>query len=443
MSISKLSSEYIDRVKKNPSFYYKDYLKAFKAVENSTAYYKGKPVPFLYQPILYTEKEIENFKNIGKTLMSISNKMVKKYVECPKFRKKFQYSPLLEELILADHGYKVNVPIARFDIFYSDEGEFKFCELNTDGSSAMNEDNTLAKILLDTEILKELKEIYNIDYFELFDSWVEESINIFREFNKNIENPTVAIVDFSESGTPAEFEEFKKAYIKKGFNAIISDPRELKYKNGKLYDGDTRIDLVYRRIVTRELIDRNDEIQDFIMAYKDKAICVIGPIKSQIMHNKIIFKILHDEDTLELLTEEERNFVKNHIPLTLEFGNDVSIYNEAFNNKDKYVIKPMDLYASKGVYVGRDFSTEEWKIKLDEAWGQHYLLQEFCVPYKRELIEFIDEKPAPYKFNHILGLFMYNEKLAGLYSRVGKNNVISGVTDYYTVPNLVVENKNK
>ena len=439
MDAEKLTNQYIEIVKRDEDRFYKDYLKAMDAVANSSAIYKGRPVPFLYQPMLFTRQEIDTFERIGNTLMSITNKVVNKYLESPEFRKKFGYSKLLEELILSSHGYDVNVPIGRFDIFYGGGDNFKFCELNTDGSSAMNEDNTIGRILLETESMKIMKEEYKISYFELIYKWVDESINIFKQFNPNIEKPNVAIVDFTESGTPYEFEEFKKAYINRGYNAVIADPRELKYINGALYYNDLKIDLVYRRIVTRELIDRSEEVPDFINAYRDKAVCVIGPIKSQIMHNKIIFKILHEKDVQEMFTEEEREYINKHIPYTNVFSGDRAVYDEVLNNKDNYILKPMDLYASKGVYAGRDFTLDEWKKKLDECWSKDYLYQEFCVPFTRDFVEFEDGKVKVSKFGHIIGLFMYNEKLAGMYTRIGKNNIISGVTNYFTAPNVLVE----
>ncbi|SCG81880.1 hypothetical protein DW1_0259 [Proteiniborus sp. DW1] len=439
MDVEKLTSKYIEIVKSDENRFYKDYLRAVEAVANSSAIYKGKPVPFLYQLMFFTKEDLEIFKNIGKTMISITNKVVNKYKESPDFRKKFGYSKLLEDLILTDHGYDVNVPIGRFDIFYGGSDNFKFCELNTDGSSAMNEDNTIGRILLETESMKIMKEEYSISYFELIYKWVDESIKIFNKFNPNIEKPNVAIVDFDESGTPYEFEEFKKAYINRGYNAVIADPRELKYIKGSLYYKDIKIDLVYRRIVTRELIDRSEEIQDFINAYRDKAVCVIGPIKSQIMHNKIIFKILHEEDVQKMFTEEEKEYINKHIPYTDVFSGHRSVYDEVLNNKDSYILKPMDLYASKGVYAGRDFTFDEWKKRLDECWGKDYLYQEFCVPFTRDFVEFEDGKVKVSKFGHIIGLFMYNEELAGMYTRIGKNNIISGVTDYYAVPNVLVE----
>lgn len=439
MSWKEINKEYINLIKSDPEGYIADYKVAKEKVANSTAIYKGKPVPFLYHPMFYTEEDVENFRKIGDTLISITNKVTQRYLDSKEFRKKFEYSPLLEELILVDSGYDINVPIGRFDLFYNNKDNFKFCELNTDGSSAMNEDNTIGNILLQTKGLQDFSQKHSLVLFELINRWVDDSISIFRKWNSEIEKPNVAIVDFTESGTSKEFEVFKNAFIKKGYNTIIADPRELKYRNGHLYLEDFKIDLVYRRIVTFELIEKAHEVPDFIEAYKNKAFCCIGSIKSQIIHNKIIFKILHDEDTLEFLSEDERNFVKRHIPVTGLFKGEKEVYNKVLSDKDKYIMKPLDLNASRGVYAGRDLSQDEWEKRLDESFDKDYLYQEFFEPFTREHVIFEDDELKIEEFRSIVGLFMYKEKFAGIYTRIGKNNIISGVTDYYTLPNILVK----
>lgn len=442
MNGNKVNRDYIDLILSNPKLYYEDYKEAFEKVGNSTAIYKGEAVPFLAHPMFVTDDELFQLEKIGDMMIAITNKLTEAYLKDPEFRKHFGFSKLLEELILVENGYDINVPVGRFDIFFKDYDNFKFCELNTDGSSAMNEDNQLAKILLESQALKDFGEQYKLDYFELFNSWVDESIKIYKKYNSNNEKPNVAIVDFIESATTYEFEEFKKAYEEKGYNCIIADPRDLKYIDGKLYHKDYKIDLVYRRIVTFELIERSHEVPDFIQAYKDRAVCVIGSIRSQVVHNKIVFKILHDEHTLSLLSEEEQAFVKKHIPYTGIFAGDISVFNKVLSNKETYIMKPFDLNASRGVYTGRDFSQEEWEEKLLESWNKDYLYQEYCDPYTRDFVVFENGEPIEKEFKQIIGLFMYNEKLAGLYARIGENNIISGLTEYYTLPNIKAEQLN-
>lgn len=247
-------------------------------------------------------------------------------------------------------------------------------------------------------------------------------------------------MDFAESGITADFQAYKAAYLAKGYNCIIVDPRDLEYRDGGLYHGDYRIDLVYRRIVTFELIEKAEEIPDFIEAYRNQAFCCIGSIRSQVVHNKIYFKVLHDEDTLEILTEEERAFVKKHIPMTGIFGgDDDGVFDLVLNNKDKFIMKPMDLNASQGVYVGKDLSMEEWEARLRKDWNNQYLYQEFVDTYSREYLVFKDGQFQAEDFSAVVGLFVFREEFAGTHIRIGQSNVISGVTDYYTAPGIFVD----
>lgn len=434
-----LTEEYINLVKRHKDVYYEDYKKAKEKAKKSNARYKDKPVPFLYQPMFFTEEDVSNFKEIGKVLISIANKVTDRYIHSPEYREKFKYPKLLEELILIDQGYDINIPIGRFDLFYDGGDDFKFIEVNTDGSSGMNEDNIFANIMLSSKPIEEMQRKYNITYFELINSWIEESLNIYSGFKNKVEKPNIAIVDFEESGITAEFQAFKEAYRGKGYNAEIVDPRDLQYMDGKLYYGDMRIDMIYRRIVTTELMEKNEEIPDLIQAYKDGAVCVIGSLKSQIMHNKIIFKILHDVDTQKFLTEEEIEFIKNHIPYTEEFTGDKKRFEEVKNNKDKYIIKPMDSFASQGVHAGRDYTPMEWEEILKQSWDKDYLFQEFIEPPTRPFILFDKDgnmDVEDFKLN--IGVYMYNGKFAGIYTRISRDNIIFGREGYYSIPNMLV-----
>lgn len=439
MDIKDINRKYIDLVMANQEDYHEDYKLTVEKVKNSSAQYKGKPVPFLYHPFFVDDKIIKDFTKISEMMSSIGNKVTNKYIEDKDFRKKFRFPKLIEALIEIDNGYDINIPIARFDVFYDNFDDFKFCELNTDGSSAMNEDNTIGKILLETSALKSFSNNHKLDYFDLINTWVDESIQIYNRYDSSNKSPNVAIVDFMESGTSAEFEVFKNAYNAKGYKCIIADPRELEYRDGKLYFEDYRIDLVYRRIVTFELNDKADEIPEFIKAYRNGAFCCIGSIKSQVIHNKIFFKILHDEDTLDILSEEERDFVKAHIPHTGIFAGDEDVFDKVLNNKDKYIMKPMDLNASQGVYVGRDLSREEWEARLKKDFNRDYLYQEFVENFSREYLVFEDGQFKVEEFNSVIGLFVYKEKFAGIYTRIGQKNIISGVTDYYAAPSIMVD----
>lgn len=128
-------------------------------------------------------------------------------------------------------------------------------------------------------------------------------------------------MDNLEVGTPNEFDEFKRVYEENGFNCEIIDIRDLEYKNGKLCHGDYVIDLVYRRIVTLELLKIKDQIKPFLDAYMDNAFFMVGSFRSQLMHSKLIFEIFRDEQTQALLNNEEKKFIDEHVPFTKKSKN--------------------------------------------------------------------------------------------------------------------------
>ncbi|KAB3540983.1 hypothetical protein F8154_00240 [Alkaliphilus pronyensis] len=440
MEVKELFNDYKKELLKNKEDFIKEYKIVKQAVEESPARYKGKPVEFLYQPMLLSDEDLNQFDKLTQQLMTILNKVIDNYLMNPDFRKCFHFSPLLEKLILKDHGYRNNIPMGRFDIFYHYDGGFQFCELNADGSSGMIEQRELQRIFLNTRAIKNLQ--YELKGFQLFDSWVDALLENYREFSKDDRKPNVAIMDWISTEVPSEFIEFKKSFEEKGCPTVIVDPRWLKYKEGALYYEDFKIDCIYRRAVTWEIIERAHEIQDFLDAYMAGDICVVGPIRSQIIHNKIIFAILHDTEKTSFLTEEERGFIKNHIPYTTIFNSsDNNMVSYTIDNKDKLVLKPMDKYASKGVRIGRDFNNDEWKRIIMEEATEDYLLQEFCSVPTMPMAKFSDDDVDFYDFNYIIGLFMYNGRFQGPYTRVGTHSIIGSIVECYTVPNYWLKEK--
>jgi glutathionylspermidine synthase len=431
--------KYQNIIRNNEINYVGDHAEITEKLHNSNAKYKGKIIDILYQPMFFNETDIKRFEYISETMSAIIGKCTDEYLNNPSFRKYFGYSEIMEDLILIDPGYNNPVPIARFDLFYSDN--FKFCELNGDGTSAMNEANTLEKIFMESSIIKKLVESYDISYNELFVSWLNELLKLYREFG-GTGKPNIAITDFLGLGSNEEFDTFKEIFEQQGFKTVICDPREFKYHKGELYFNDIKIDLVYRRAVNKEVESRISEVSDLIMAYREKAVCVVGPFRSQIMHNKIFFEILWNEEAIGFLNEKERKFIKEHVPKTFSLNHE-NLF-RATDFKDNYVIKPKDYYAGKGVVCGLDCSEEEWIAELNNALESgNCIIQEFSNFTSIKLPVITAGKIEFMNFKTTLGVFVYNGKLQGLYSRVGRENVIAGIKESITLPSLLYKRKEK
>ncbi|MCL1998808.1 MAG: hypothetical protein FWG65_08580 [Turicibacter sp.] len=435
-----ISSRYLQIVRDNYESNVESGNAAVQYMHNSTAIYKGLPVDCLYMPKLFSKDVWDYLCGAADTICKILDKVIERYLDDAEYRKLFPFSAELEELILTEAGYPRLLPIARLDIFFNEEDfSFKFCEFNADGASAMNEDRELNIAISNSHAMQSIKNEYRITSFEFFDSWVREFADIYGKYDNAVSNPQIVIADFIDSTVPNEFIEFKKAFEKAGFRADICEIRQLTYKGGILQTPEgKKIDVIYRRAVTRDIMEKRDEVQAIIAAAKDNAVCFIGHFRTQIIHHKMIFQILRQHETLSFLDEKEREYIWRHIPATMPLSEGFFDMDAVIERREGWIIKPYDYYGSKGVYAGADFSAEEWKQRIVDCMGKSYLLQEYHKPFQSLNLDFNSSKRPNFKlYNNITGMFVYNGKLQGLYSRAGLQPIISGLTGGLTCASLL------
>ena len=450
--ITQIYNEYVDIVKGDMPQAEKSAQDMLDYILNSTAKYHGRCVKSLHVPKLITHEEVELFQELVTTLYGIFDKVIAEYMANPEYRKLFGFDRRLEELILRKPVYSSNIPIARVDIFLDENThEFKFCEFNTDGTSAMNEDRELCKAVSVTAAFKEFTKRHRVSTFELFDSWVEAATGIYRDYctQKNIapHKAAVCITDFMESATENEFNIFREAFEKAGYDAYVCEIRELRHHDGKLYTPDGHvIDIVYRRAVTSDIMAHYDEVTQFIDAVKEEDVCLLGDFRTQIVHNKMIYKVLHDDMTGKLLTDGEKEYVAAHVPYTVVFDKESlerqykgrTLEEEITGNREGWIIKPEDSYGSKGVHAGVECTQEEWENFLMENLNKGYILQEFVHPYKTENVDFSKDNDW-HLYSNLTGLFVYDGRFSGVYSRISACEMISTQYSEMSIPTFVVE----
>lgn len=436
-----LFSRYREYVENNPGEFARKYRRARDMVKESSARYLGQPIDFLLQPMFLSGEDLERLRKVIDKLTAILDKTVDHYRNNSAFREVFPFTELEEELILADPGYGNPYPIGRFDVFFDPKGKLQFCEFNTDGSAGMNEARVLQKVFLELGVLDFLGGDYELSTYSPMENLVDAVLENYRNFSGASGDPqTVAIVDFEGEGISSEFREFRRKFENRGIDCIIADPRELAFSSGELVHDSERIDLVYRRATTRKVIDRADEVEGFIRAYLDGAVPVVGGFSSQIVHNKSLFAILQEEEYTDYLNGEEKEFLNRHLPETYIYDRHPDeVRKKLAEKKDAYLLKPFDKFAGHGVYVGREMDRTDWEEKLEDLAGQNYIAQAFCDVPERDFLYFEDGKPGFQKFGHLIGLYLYNQELSGLYTRAGRENVIASLVECFTLPTFVIE----
>jgi len=449
MNIKSLNSEYLDLFINNREEFLVDFKnKLWPELEASSVRYKGRPVPFLYHPFMIEQTEWYKLKALINNFNKILAKIITRYLDDNEFRSYFPFSEKMEEYILVDPGYSNPYPVARFDIFYYNDS-IKFCELNTDGTSAMNEVRGIQEIVANSQAVNQFKKDNNLklEGFELFDSLIDIMFTKYHEFlnnnpgsqeNFNKDKPVIGIVDFSKDGTISEFKEFQRWFDKRGILSYIIDPRDLENREDGIYYNNKRIDLVYRRATTGRLFDHYNEIEEFLTAYKEHKFCMFGSFRSQIIHNKAIFQILSNQEYLDFLDDTELEFISKHIPETGLLNENSIEAKNIKNNKDKYILKPDDGFAGKGIKLGVETNQKDWEDFVDESVNKPYLYQNYCQPPTRKMISIDAGEVGIDPYYYQVGLYVFDGQVQGVYTRAGREKIIGSDYECYTVPTYLV-----
>jgi len=444
MHMKKIEEDYIKYIEANLEENRKTGRAALEYIENSTAKYKGETISTRYMPKVFPAGVVEYLKGKIGTMYGILQKVAAQYMQRAEYRALFGFSERLERLILNLPGYSNLLPMLRLDIFLNEEDlSFKFCEFNADGTSSMNEDRELNIALKLTSAYKELERKYELSSFELFDSWAAEFAEIYSTYEHRVERPYIAIVDFLEKGSSIEeFEQFKMAFERAGYEAEICEIRGLKFDGEQLYSETGRvINAVYRRAVTSDIFEHLAESAAFVEAAQKNKVCVIGNFCTHVVHDKILFYILNCAETLAFLEPHEREFIKAHIPYTVALSGQTAAENRVIDNKDKWIIKPRDSYGAKNIYAGINMDGAEWAETVTSKLDSGYVLQEFITPYKSANIDFREADPEFTEYSNLTGIYVYNGKLKGIYSRQSKVNIISGYYNETVIPSVVAKAK--
>ena len=415
---------------------------ALSYMESSTAIVHHQVVACSFAPRLFNAQTYATFKQTAETAHRILVKVMQHYLDDPSYRTIFSFDPRLEELILLPRGYDALLPFARVDVFL-DEDTYRvaFCEFNADGSSGMNENREITNSILNSKSYRKFAESHNVRPCELFESWVEEFIAIYKTYEHRVENPHIAICDYLENAVVDEFRVFAGLFAERGLSCSVYDVRDLSFDGIQLTGPDgKRVDAIWRRSVTNDVIDNWDQSQALIEAVRAEKVALIGSFAGHIVHDKQIFEALSHPKTVEFLDADEIAFVEQTIPTTAFLDDEHVNLAQIRANRCEWIIKPTDHYGADDVYAGAYVDEDTWNRLIDRfanaAAGEPFLVQRYITPFKTLILppdtriaEMTDQevreqtKPEPY--NNLSGLYLYNGRFQGVFSRLGPRPTIS------------------
>lgn len=439
-----VEKQWQDYIEAHPTESRKSALETSLAIQNSALEYEvfdgSGNVPIytrtLQIPKFFTQQDKKNFEKICTTFTGIFSKTIEAYCKDPAVRSLFHFPPTLNHLIYKEPGYKTEIPVLRIDIFYDEQtGDFKVCEFNTDGTSAMFENDRMHEYLKYNNAWNALKP--DVEYLELMNPLADALLADIKEAT-NLDRPSIAISDFLEDAYLPELYAVARLFNQRGIPAEVVDMRDLDYNGKQLFNAKTgtRFDALYRRAVTQDVMSHLHDIAPFLMAVNDGNIVLLGAFKTQIPHSKTISEALLDERLQKYFSEEEKQFIHDHLPEAFDLTK--SQAPRVLENRQRWIIKPKEGYGAKGVWAGVDVSDKLWKKLVHDFCNMGYIVEEYIPHYQTVNADLLG-KDGFKDWSNLTGLYVFNGKFAGVYSRLSDSGIVSTQYNERMVPTLFLK----
>lgn len=442
---------------KNLDFEYDEYLKsneaAIQAVSHFSNHLKDKKfmygkvvIPSFYKPHFLSEKQEHLLKRVTSTLHQVINTACRLYFEVGHLQNVFRIPPEAHQLIEIDPGYSSSVIFSRFDALLEGES-LKMVELNCDSPAGAAYTDQLEQVLFEEKPLQNFIEQYHLRCSDRMSYILNSLLEVYEEFG-GFETPQIAIVDWRRTRAAFEFERLKEYFESKGYKTIVADPRDLKYKSGKLYHKNFRIDIIYRRVVFDELLMRLDEVKDMIKAYKERAVCIVNPLRSRLASSKALLSVLTNPEYDHYFTDNENEVKKEHLLWTRRLEDAADFYGHKTeylidflkDEKETLILKPSLASGGTDVFIGEETRDDDWNAAIGKALKGDWVVQEFCnipiMTVPKVVGGKIDFDYKKYNFNVIA----IGGKCAGAFVRLSDESVINVARGGGMIPSIASEN---
>jgi len=350
-----------------------------------------RPLSLSIRPTLLTEKAYSELQDAVYLIRQAVLKIADHFLDRESVLSELGITPAERELIKIPTNVIRLSATARFDAFMTDDS-FRFMEINGESPAGAAYLSKLSVLYPELETFQQFIKKFPVRFVDPLQHLIQGLMRVYREeFGGTEIKPVFAIVDKLNIPTRHEFTLIQQYLKAKGMECVITDPRKLELRDGWLYGEGKRIDILYRRLLTNDYFEMEDECQALLGGYKAQKTCFLNTFRSNLVHKKSIFSLLTDRDYNCILSTSQLEAIRKHIPWTRKltyrktrFGKRViDLVDYVTRNKDEFVLKPNDSYGGKGVSIGEELTESEWEDAVRLAVLEGFVVQE-VVRVKRE-----------------------------------------------------------
>ena len=306
-------------------------------------------------------------------------------------------------LIRHDPGFREPSPVSRLDAFFVGEsGGLRFTEYNAETPAGGAYNDVLTEAFYGLPIVREFLKSWDLRPLPARHNVLHALLDAYQQWSGRRALPRIAIVDWADVPTRNEFVLFQDYFARQGIDCVIADPRDMQFTGGRLMAGGGPVDLIYKRVLISELVERQGIDNPVLRAVRERAACMVNPLRCKILHKKASLAVLSDERNASLFSAEERDAIDAHIPWTRVVeerktnppgstdARDLLPFIAA--NRENLVLKPNDEYGGKGIVLGWEVDQSDWEDAIRVALDDPYIVQHRVALPSEPYPSFVDGK---------------------------------------------------
>jgi hypothetical protein len=351
-------------------------------------FFGKRPLCTVLRPRFLTPAQYAFLQNATARLLPAFDRMYDRAIEDAEFRSQFRMLDWEEQLLPLHPGFRDPSPVSRLDAFFTHErGGLKFTEYNAETPAAAAYNDVLAELTYGLPVMRLFLRRYEVRPQPARHLVMHALLESYRSWSGQRSLPRIAILDWREVPTYSEFVITAEYLRSQGLECVIADPREVEYRDGRLYADGMHVDLIYKRVLITELIERGGMDHPVVRAVRDGAVCMVNPFRCKILHKKASLAVLSDERNNAMFTADQLGAIQAHIPWTRVVEERTTMFHDdvvdllpfTAANRERLVLKPNDEYGGSGIVLGWEVSQSDWEQALRLAIAEPYIVQERIV----------------------------------------------------------------
>jgi hypothetical protein len=348
----------------------------------------GRRLCSVLRPRFFSAAQYKRLQDRAALVLSAFRTAHRAALERPDVLEQFRLTDWERALVGVDPGFPAASPVSRLDAFFVDADDLRFTEYNAETPAGAGFNDALTEAFFALPEMRDFARQWDLRPLPARHHVLHALLDAHARWSgrRGAPSPRIAIVDWSDVPTTIAFRLFQEKFARHGQNAVIVEPAACEYVGGRLRAAGAPVDIVYKRVLLTELVERGGSGIDhpILRAVRDGAVCMVNPPACKILHKKASLAVLHDERNAGLFSAEQRKAIASHIPWsrvvverrTLYEGKEIDLIPFVAENRERLVLKPNDEYGGKGIVLGWEVDQAAWDAAIRVALSEPYIVQQ-------------------------------------------------------------------